>query len=162
MASNRARLSKGRLITGRVLIGRGEGADRLSRLRRGQRVRLAWGFGRAPQFAVGGSEVLLRSGDVLATDDVELHPRTAVGIDHQTGHVLLVVVDGRSESSSGATLVELAELLQAEGADVALNLDGGGSSTMVARDPLGELAVLNAPSDGRSRQVPNGIAVLSR
>lgn len=162
VVSNRPRLSRGRPITGRVLIGRGQGAARLRALRVGQRVRLRWGFALNPRVAVGGSEALVRSGALIATDDVELHPRTAVGIDRDTGHVLLMVVDGRSESSSGATMVELGSLMLEAGAEAALNLDGGGSSTLVARDVSGELAVRNAPSDGRQRPVPNGLVVLSR
>ena len=75
----------------------------------------------------------------------------------------LIVVDGRSEESRGATLVELAMLLQEAGAEKALNLDGGGSSTMVALDDeLGVPTVVNTPSDGAQRRVPNGLAFVSR
>jgi exopolysaccharide biosynthesis protein len=48
------------------------------------------------------------------------------------------------------------------GAEDALNLDGGGSSTMVARRPVtGRLRVWNSPSDGHQRRVPNGLAWVS-
>jgi exopolysaccharide biosynthesis protein len=43
------------------------------------------------------------------------------------------------------------------GAEDALNLDGGGSSTMVGLRPDGILSVLNSPSDGQQRPVPNGL-----
>lgn len=69
------------------------------------------------------------------------HPRTAAGWT-QEGELLLLVVDGRSATSRGATLNETAAILLAHGAVEALNLDGGGSSTLWVK---GE--VLNQPSD---------------
>jgi len=96
----------------------------------------------------------------VTTDDGELHPRTAIGIDSDTGKILLVVVDGRSEFSSGYTLVELAELMVQLGAEEALNLDGGGSSTMAVTPPGGALTVANAPSDGHQRPVPEGLGLV--
>ena len=107
--------------------------------------------------AVGGSVQLLRSGAVVTKDNGELHPRTAVGIDRDLRLLHLVVVDGRSESSKGQTLLQLANLLRSLGDDAALNLDGGGSSTMVAKDTAGLLGVRNSPSDGAQRPVPNGL-----
>ena len=88
-----------------------------------------------------------------------MHPRTAVGIDHDTGEVLLLVVDGRSVASRGYTMVELANLMVDLGADEALNLDGGGSSTMVARVAGGARRVVNTPSDGFLRRVANALEV---
>ena len=107
--------------------------------------------------AVGGSVQLIRSGTVITKGNGELHPRTAIGIDRDLRLLHLVVVDGRSESSSGQTLLQLANLLRSLGDDAALNLDGGGSSTMVAKDPVGVLGVRNSPSDGSPREVPNGL-----
>jgi len=73
-------------------------------------------------------------------------PRTAVGVVDEN-HLVLVVVDGRQEGySRGATMTELAEILQGLGATTAYNIDGGGSSTMVFD---GE--VVNSPSQGRER-----------
>ena len=94
---------------------------------------------------------------MLTKDNGELHPRTAIGIDRDQRLLHLVVVDGRSESSSGQTLLQLANLLRSLGDDAAINLDGGGSSTMVAKDPVGVLGVRNSPSDGSPREVPNGL-----
>ncbi|MFT7696425.1 MAG: exopolysaccharide biosynthesis protein, partial [Candidatus Latescibacterota bacterium] len=82
----------------------------------------------------------------------ERHPRTAVGYS-QNGEVLfLVVVDGRQPGYSvGMTLAELAGFMRMRLADFssthenayqALNLDGGGSTTMVVEDE-----VVNSPSD---------------
>ena len=56
-------------------------------------------------------------------------------------------------------MMELAKLYERLGAEDALNLDGGGSSILVARQPDGTLAVLNSPSDGHPRPVPNGLEV---
>jgi exopolysaccharide biosynthesis protein len=69
------------------------------------------------------------------------------------------VVDGRQDFSRGLTLVELARLMRRLGAEAALNLDGGGSSTMVAADQAGVVGVRNSPSDGRQRAVPNGLGL---
>ena len=58
------------------------------------------------------------------------NPRTAIGIVDDL-HYLFVVSDGRTNSSEGLSLKELAQVLQDLGAKTAYNLDGGGSSTMV-------------------------------
>jgi len=109
--------------------------------------------------AVGGRQVLVAGGDVITTDDTELHPRTAVGIDTDTDLLLLLVIDGRSEASTGYTLVQLADLMVQLGAEEALNLDGGGSSTMAVTPPEGALTVVNTPSDGLQRPIPEGLAI---
>ena len=155
--SNSTTLSSGATITGSVLVGRGDGAGRLRDLRVGRRVRIEKALGTGARMAVGGSVQLIRSGTVITKDNGELHPRTAIGIDRDLRLLHLVVVDGRSESSSGQTLLQLANLLRSLGDDAALNLDGGGSSTMVAKDPAGLLGVRNSPSDGTQRGVPNGL-----
>ena len=79
---------------------------------------------------------LLEEGEVLvdAQDEVNRarasNPRTALGQIGE-GHYVLVVSDGRSDESEGLSLYELAQFLQQLGVQVAYNLDGGGSSTMV-------------------------------
>jgi exopolysaccharide biosynthesis protein len=89
-----------------------------------------------------------------ATTQTVRHPRTAAGLSADGKTLILLAVDGRSYSSRGATMRELAELMKQLGAQDALNLDGGGSTTMVHREG-GELKVLNTPSDGRPRPVAN-------
>jgi len=155
--SNGTTLSPGYTIRGSVLIGRGDGGGRLRDLKVGRRVRIEKALGTGARMAVGGSVQLIRGGKVLTRDNGELHPRTAIGIDRDRRLLHLVVVDGRSESSSGHTLLQLANLLRSLGDEDALNLDGGGSSTMVANDPAGVLGVRNNPSDGSQRKVPNGL-----
>lgn len=102
------------------------------------------------RFAVSGNALVLEGGRVLGgtRSDVR-HPRTAVGISEDGGTLLLVVVDGRQEGHSrGATLAELGGLMKGFGAHHAINLDGGGSTVMVAKDlATGVFAVVNRPSD---------------
>ncbi len=101
------------------------------------------------RYAVGGSAVVLRDGmNVADVKNTARHPRTAVGVSADQRTLLLVTVDGRQESSRGVTLVELSDLMQKLGAQQALNLDGGGSSTLVVKDPAtGVYAIANHPSD---------------
>jgi exopolysaccharide biosynthesis protein len=90
------------------------------------------------------------------------HPRTAVGIAAGGRRVLLVAVDGRQRPwSDGMTLRELADLFLALGAPTAINLDGGGSTTLVVREPSGALRIANRPSDREGeRPVGNALAVV--
>jgi exopolysaccharide biosynthesis protein len=76
--------------------------------------------------------------------------------------MFLVTVDGRQRDSVGATLLELSNLLKQMGIDDAVNLDGGGSSTMVFQEDGGKashVTIVNDPSDSSARLVPNGIGV---
>ena len=81
----------------------------------------------------------------------QLMPRTGDG-----RHLLLLVVDGRQPGFSlGVNLAELAQLLAGLGASEAINLDGGGTSTLVVTGPDGRPQVLNRPihrgQSGRER-----------
>ncbi|WP_227355398.1 phosphodiester glycosidase family protein [Haladaptatus salinisoli] len=148
-----------------ALVGRGAGADALSALSKGDPVSINY----APRTdadsplraAVGGGTRLLRDGELLAgLDDDRLEPRTAAGVSADGTTLYLLVVDGRQRDSRGATLRELGEAMREFGASDALNLDGGGSSTVVAREP-GEagVRVRNDPSDGSERPVSNGLGL---
>ena len=87
------------------------------------------------------------------------NPRTAVGLSADRRTLYLAVVDGRSPPSRvGMTCNELAQMMQGFGARWALNLDGGGSSTMW----LANAGVVNRPSDGTPRTVSNHLAVYAR
>ena len=154
---NHKALSSGSVISGDLLVGRGAGAPALSSLAVGERVQIQRTLSVPAEVAVSGSVQLLHNGQPTTTDNGELHPRTAIGIDLDQRLLHLVVVDGRSESSGGQTLLQMAELLQSLGDEEGLNLDGGGSSTMVAKDEAGTLGVRNVPSDGSERPVPNGL-----
>lgn len=156
---NRRKLSEGTDIAGLVIIGRGDSAAQLRReLPVGTRVSVQRTLAGDPQMAISGNRFLVSDGIIHVVDDREMHPRTAIGVDSDTGEVLLLVVDGRSSSSRGYTMVELANLMIDLGADEAVNLDGGGSSTMVGRRGT-RTRVLNRPSDGFLRSVANAIEV---
>jgi exopolysaccharide biosynthesis protein len=74
-------------------------------------------------------------------------PRTGVGVI-EPNHLLFIVVDGRSTGySRGASMTEFAQIFVDEGAQVAYNLDGGGSSAMVFNGSL----VNNPLGRGRER-----------
>jgi hypothetical protein len=160
----------GRLPEGvRALVARpGAAADALAVLAPGDAVELTYGL-RADAgdvaVAVGGSpqDWLLDDGEVTA-DRSEFsttrNPRTAIGFDAAGTTAYLVVVDGRQSHSTGMTLPELGELMAQLGADDALNLDGGGSSEMVARLPGdATTSILNSPSDGVERHDANGLGL---
>jgi hypothetical protein len=159
VVSNRSRFPASLRVRDLVLVGRGRGAGELARLRAGQRLTADVSLSEDVAMAVTGNTFVLRDGRRVARDDVDLHPRTAIGIDHDTGQLLLLVLDGRQSFSRGATMKELGKLFQRLGAEDALNLDGGGSSIMLARQADGSLAVLNSPSDGHPRPVANGLEV---
>ncbi len=113
------------------------------------------------QFAVGGGEKLLTNGQVVATD-TSRHPRTAVGIKAD-GTVIFYTVDGRQANySQGATLIEVAQRLQELGCVEALNLDGGGSTGLIANYPGdSDYSIINQPSGGYLRNTANYILLVS-
>ncbi|MEU8893540.1 phosphodiester glycosidase family protein [Streptomyces sp. NPDC048442] len=150
-----------------VLVGHGAGAAVLRPLRPGDPVTMAYrprtDRGPVPRTAVGGRELLVVDGVVQNHDGENNNtaaPRTAVGFSRDGRAMQVLTVDGRQADSAGATLTELGLLMKRAGAYSALNLDGGGSSTLVARKP-GEdtLQLENSPSDGSERTVPNGLAL---
>lgn len=75
------------------------------------------------------------------------HPRTAIGVRGKF-RILLVTVDGRSESAAGMTLDELTNLMFSLRCKDAVNLDGGGSTTMWIRNKPYN-GIVNMPSDNR-------------
>ena len=156
---NTRKLPADRAIDGLLLVGRGPGARRLAKLDKGTPIKVHYYLPAHPQMAITGSNYLVHDGIIKATDDRTLQPRTAIGVDHDTGEVLMVVVDGRTSGSRGYTLVEMADLMIDLGADEAINLDGGGSSTMVAKGRSGRSKVMNRPSDGFLRSVANAVEV---
>lgn len=111
--------------------------------------------------ALAAGPMLVAAGELRLTLDEEgffgsylrePHPRTAVGRTAD-GTLILMVVDGRQARSRGATLDELARLMLDVGAVDALNLDGGGSSTLVVNGTL-----VNRPTGGTGeRQVMSAL-----
>ncbi|HEX9028199.1 MAG TPA: phosphodiester glycosidase family protein [Anaerolineales bacterium] len=102
----------------------------------------------------------------LSSDQNIPQPRTALALDKRRQRLLIAVVDGRQPGySEGATLAELAEILIAAGAFTGMNLDGGGSSTLVMADKNGSPVLLNSPIDnqipGRERPVGNHLGIFA-
>ena len=121
----------------------------------------------APDFIVGGGPVLVRAGKPVAASDpgaydqgfsIKRHPRTAAGI-RADGGLVLVTVDGRQPVRSvGMSIAELEALMIEFGSVEAINLDGGGSTTMVVRGK-----VVNSPSDvAGERPVSDALLVFLR
>lgn len=119
-----------------------------------------------PKQAVSGNALLLQGGEISTTNDETPQPRTAVGLDKRRRELILVVVDGRQPGySEGVTLVELAGIMQELGSYEAINLDGGGSSTLVVQGPNGRPQVLNSPINfnipGFERPVGNHLGIFA-
>ncbi len=123
-----------------------------------------------PRNAVGGRPVIVRDSAIDAAVDTtgqagfrERNPRTAAGIARTGRRLILVAVDGREYQNAGMTLRELGELMLALGARDAINLDGGGSTTLVYADPdsAGRLRIGNHTSDkGGERTVGDALAIV--
>jgi len=115
---------------------------------------------------VGGGPQLIKDGRISITNEQEKiapafvsdrHPRTAIA-KLRSGKLLLVTVDGRQPGISvGMSLTTLADLLLEFGAVEAINLDGGGSTTMIVHN-----RVVNRPSDSTERPVSDAILIFSR
>lgn len=114
--------------------------------------------------AVGASHVLvsnsiMQSFNMSDSFSYTSHPRTLAGVT-EDGKIILAVIDGRQPSvSNGASLERCALFMLSLGAAEAVNLDGGGSSTMVVeRD--GEMVAENSGSDGTLRKIYNSLIVI--
>ncbi|NKZ02075.1 phosphodiester glycosidase family protein [Nocardiopsis alborubida] len=145
-----------------VLVARGSAAERIAELSEGDPVELEHALtaeGTEPRTVVGGRHVLVRDGEPVPVEDDSRAPRTAIGFseDGETMHV--VTADGRNRGHSGSTLAEVAALLAASGADQALELDGGGSSTLLVREPGGAGPVLRNRAGDQLREVPDGLVI---
>ena len=120
-----------------------------------------------PYNAISGETLLITGGNLIPDlDNAVLQPRSAVGYSKNGRYLYLVVVDGRQPFySDGMTVKELAELMQSIGAQYAMNLDGGGSSTLVVQGANGQPRVLNSPIDqripGRERPVANHLGIFA-
>lgn len=151
-----------------AFVGLGSGAQFLEKVSTGGKLHCTFSIDPLSgqiKHAVGGTPRLLRNGEISIEAEEEgirasfvetRHPRTALGFNNE--YVFLVSVDGRQpEYSVGMSLIELARFLKELGAAEALNLDGGGSTTMLV---LGE--VRNRPSDGRVRPIANAFILFSK
>lgn len=148
-----------------VLSVHGKSAEAFSNVHVGDRVTLTetlTGDWDDAEWIVGAGPTLVADGKVCVTTREEAFggdvaggraPRTAIGVKAD-GTLLMAVVEGRSDTSRGMTLEELAAWMKQMGAVDAINLDGGGSSALCAGK-----ALVSRPSDGSERAVGNGIGV---
>ncbi len=127
--------------------------------------------------ALSGKHRLVKNGKNVANQDPAIHPRTGIGITPE-GKLLLFTVDGREKDRSlGLKLSEMADKMIHFGAHDAINLDGGGSTTLVMDDPTtkaNDPRVLNLPCDpfpnsketgqihGKERATGNNLAIFAR
>jgi exopolysaccharide biosynthesis protein len=163
---------------GFVISAAGKARDWIKRhVRRGSRLRFTWGIisiepndsdewhraysilGAGPQLIKSGRISITHLQEKMAENfATDRHPRTAIG-KTADGKLLMVTVDGRQPGISvGMSLYSLADLLFELNAIDAINLDGGGSTTMVVKQK-----VVNKPSDQTGeRPVSDAILVSSR
>ncbi|HTM93099.1 MAG TPA: phosphodiester glycosidase family protein [Flavisolibacter sp.] len=118
------------------------------------------------QTAIGGGPVLLQNGHIKIANEEELkftgkaindkHPRTAMGYT-KDNKLIILVIQGRSESSDGATLIQEAQILKDLGCVEALNLDGGGSSCLLIN---GKETI--KPSDKEGQRAVPAVFIIKR
>jgi hypothetical protein len=120
--------------------------------------------------AISGSGIIVEDGQSrFSSSNVDtylnaVHPRNSVAIDESGRELIIVMIDGRQPNySEGATIIELAEIIIEYGGFTALNLDGGGSVTLVIEDEDGNPHALNSTIDnripGRERPVANHLGI---
>ena len=88
--------------------------------------------------------------------------RTAIGIKPD-GSVVMMVLDGRQlPFSAGGAMEEIAQIMYDAGCEIAINLDGGGSTTYLSK-PAGSdnIKLVNRPSDGYARSVSTSLVAIS-
>jgi hypothetical protein len=113
--------------------------------------------------AMAGFEIILSDGKVVAHDK-NLHPRTCYGVSADNRYLYFLTVDGRQKLVSlGANTIECAEYLKYFGAAHAINMDGGGSTTLVnwnkaKRKP----EVLSHQAFGGERSVATSLGIIRK
>lgn len=152
---------------GIVIAAHGRRPALLASVSEGDEITFDWGV--TPPWnlcdvAIGGGPRLLKDGQLDVNSREERFdknfsgqraPRSAFGAT-ASGRMIFLAVDGRHPPANcGVSLQETAQIMRQLGCAQAVNLDGGGSTTMVLRD-----RVLNAPSDGVEREVSTAILIL--
>jgi len=155
---------------GFILVGREAGADTLASLAVGDAVTIDYKArtvdDKEIRTALNGRQLLVVNGvpqKASQGNNVPPAPRTAVGFSKDGTKMFLLTADGRQPAfATGLGLDELANMMVELGAYNAVNLDGGGSTTIVAREPgATTVQVENRPSDGQERNDPNGLALFA-
>ena len=149
-----------------VLSAQGSRIDDLKKLSVGETHEISFRFNEFwsnVKFAVGGIELLLKDGEVYSNSDTSKQPRTSIGI-RADGTVVMATMDGRGAGgAAGMSYKQAAEAMRALGCVDALNLDGGGSTTFVLRNP-GEMKAktVNNLSGSTERAVANALVLMNR
>lgn len=150
-----------------ALVGRDHGAGVLTGLQPGDPVTVTWeaaaSDGQPVHTAIGTGALLVQDGQPRPVNDTTYAARTAIGLSADGTEITILSADGDNYSHSrGATLAEMGRLMAARGTHTAVEIDGGGSSTMVTRLPgTDTLQVDNDLSDGELRSVPNGLGIFT-
>ena len=118
----------------------------------------------ATRMALAGTPWLIRAGQPrTATDDAGCaglcatpHPRTALGLSVDGRTLILLLAEGRRDGVPGLTLTETARRLQALGAHDGLNLDGGGSSSLLIQ---GQSVMQRPANEPALRRVANALLI---
>lgn len=150
-----------------ILVGRENGSALLDELAVGDPVTVDWAAtaadGRPIDTAIGSHALLVDNGEPQPVNDELNAARTAIGFSADGTEMVVLSADGDNQSHSrGATLAEMAQLMADRGVESAVEIDGGGSSTMLSRRPGADaVEVDNTPSDGELRKVPNGLGIFA-
>lgn len=144
-----------------VLLGRETGARFLAELEIGDPVEVTYGLVASVDvpfvFAVGGQPIIRNGKAVLGLDNVTAAIRSGAGAADEGRTMILVALD---RNMAGMSYAELAQLLLSLGIHDGVNLDGGGSSTLVIREPgASTLTVKNMRPSDALRPIPNGIGI---
>jgi len=146
-----------------VLLGREGGANDLRQFQVGDPVHVRYYLTSSEQvpfgFAVGGQPIIRDGAPLTGLDNAVAAIRSAAAISADGRWLFLLALD---RNAAGMTYAELASLLLSLGAASGVNLDGGGSSTLVARGPdEPQVRVKNLAPGDLERPVPNGIGVFA-
>ena len=154
--------------TGFMIAARGRSKELLNELAEGSTIALEkeWANTTYSDFShlIQAGPMLLSNGVAVTASESfnssiteKQHPRTFVGVD-ASNRIIWAVMDGRDPMHSmGGTIAETRWIAKSLGMINALNLDGGGSSTLWWRG-----IIANKPSDGKERPVPYGITMHSK
>ncbi|MCQ4041212.1 phosphodiester glycosidase family protein [Streptantibioticus rubrisoli] len=115
------------------------------------------------RFAIGAVPILRGGRPLHDLDDRQSAVRAGAGYGAGGRRLYLLALDGSPQGHHGMTLTQFAHAMRELGADNGVDLDGGGSATLVARSPGSDrVTVRNHPADGTERLVPEGIGLFSQ
>lgn len=116
------------------------------------------------EWAFGALNYLVKDGKVndISSQVLGTNPRTAIGFNKDNTEMIMVTIDGRHKDYVGVKQTELSDIMIGLGAYNAVNMDGGGSTTMGV-DFLrnSNITIVNIPSDGRERKIASGVGVFN-